>query len=68
MNCYGCGRALKSQKSRELGYGPVCYKKIFGTSAKIRGLPKKESTDDFPYYNIPGQMTLDDYLNSDKGE
>ena len=68
MNCQGCGRALKSQKSRELGYGPVCYKKIFGTSAKIRGLSKRESTDDFPYYEIPGQMTMDDYLNSDNGK
>lgn len=68
MNCQGCGRALKSQKSREFGYSPVCYKKLFGTSAKIRGLPKKESADDCPYYDIPGQMTLDDYLNSDEGK
>lgn len=68
MNCQGCGRTLKSQKSRELGYGPVCYKKIFGTSAKIRGLPKKESADGIPYYEIPGKMTLDDYLNKGKGE
>lgn len=68
MNCQVCGRALKSHKSRELGYGPICYKKIFGTSAKSRGLLKNESADDYPYYEIPGQMTLDDYLNSNEGK
>lgn len=25
--CIRCGRKLKSQSSREVGFGPVCYKK-----------------------------------------
>ena len=27
MNCKICGRVLKSDKSKEMGFGPVCYKK-----------------------------------------
>jgi Family of unknown function (DUF6011) len=26
--CGRCGRPLKTEKSRELGYGPVCIRKI----------------------------------------
>ena len=29
MKCSICGRKLRNPKSRELGYGPVCYKKAF---------------------------------------
>ena len=27
MNCKRCGRVLKTEKSREIGFGPVCHKK-----------------------------------------
>lgn len=65
MICLKCGRILKSEKSRELGYGPVCYKSLFGSARKSR--PKKQPmpTDDFPYYDIPGQMSLDDFLRDE---
>ena len=29
MTCLGCGRTLKSEKSIQIGYGPVCYRKMF---------------------------------------
>ena len=28
--CMECGRKLRSQQSKEVGYGPVCYKRVFG--------------------------------------
>ncbi len=66
MKCEICGRTLKSDKSRELGFGPVCYKKVYGsrgnrkkTSSKI----SKNSAEVPEHYDIPGQMNLEDYLN-----
>lgn len=29
MTCLGCGRTLKSEKSIQIGYGPVCYRRMF---------------------------------------
>lgn len=26
--CMECGRKLRSQQSKEVGYGPVCYKRV----------------------------------------
>ena len=50
--CMECGRKLRSQQSKEVGYGPVCYKRVFGTSMRIRDGDSKTGTasDDFPYY------------------
>lgn len=63
--CYECGRALKSQKSRELGYGPICYKKIFGNTIINRNTKKMSSGNPYPInYDIPGQMYLEDYLHN----
>ncbi len=63
MKCMACGRLLKSQQSKKLGYGPVCHKKIFGTS--LRSSKKVAPLKfDIPSYDIPGQMTLDDYLQT----
>lgn len=36
MTCLGCGRTLKSEKSIQIGYGPVC---IEGCSLEKRRLP-----------------------------
>lgn len=68
MKCYACGRDLKSAASREAGYGPVCYKKMFGKSLRIRDGDRqiRTSTDDFPYYDIPGQMSIEDFLGNDE--
>lgn len=63
MICSICGRRLKSAKSRELGYGPVCYKRTFG-SVKLRGHKENSSAEEMPYYDIPGQITIEEYLKS----
>lgn len=67
MLCSVCGRRLKSRKSKEIGYGPVCYKKAFGVlaggSSKDNGVLHADS---IPYYDIPGQMTIEDYLGKNE--
>lgn len=65
MMCSLCGKPLKSINSIQIGYGPVCYRKIFGCSMKSKK-EKSFSIDNFPYYDIPGQMTLEDYLEDNK--
>lgn len=52
----------------KVGYGPVCYKRVFGTSMRIRDGDKKTGTasDDFPYYEIPGQMSIEDFIKADE--
>lgn len=40
--CMECGRKLRSQQSKEVGYGPVCYKRVFGTSMRIRDGDSKQ--------------------------
>lgn len=42
--CMECGRKLRSQQSKEVGYGPVCYKRVFGTSMRIRDGDSKTGT------------------------
>lgn len=63
MICSICGRRLKSAKSRELGYGPGCYKRTFG-SVKQGGHKENSSAEEMPYYDIPGQITIEEYLKS----
>lgn len=48
----------------ELGYGPVCYKKMFGAVPKSRASArgKTEERGDFHDYMIPGQMEMADFL------
>ena len=64
MICLNCGRKLKSIASREAGYGPVCYRKMFGTSLRSSRKDSISEKTDTPYYNIPGQMTMDEYLQT----
>lgn len=64
MICLNCGRKLKSIASREAGYGPVWYRKMFGTSLRSSRKDSISETTDTPYYNIPGQMTMDEYLQT----
>lgn len=65
MICLNCGRKLRSAASREAGYGPVCYRKMFGTSLRSSRKDSVSVTADTPYYNIPGQMTMDEYQQRD---
>lgn len=64
MICLNCGRKLKSVASREAGYGPVCYRKMFGTNLQSSRKYGVSETDYTPYYNIPGQMTMEEYLQT----
>ena len=68
MICLSCGRVLKSTSSIETGYGPVCYKKKFGSNLHKNSKCGDLSYLDIPYYDIPGQMTLDDYLQAKLSE
>lgn len=66
MTCAMCGRRLRSETSRQLGYGPVCYKKMFGTSARIRADNGRNTvSSEEEEYIIPGQMTLEDFIDSE---
>ena len=70
MMCSICGRKLSNPKSIELGYGPVCYGKVSGSSkaGKKAGKSKKSNLgishqeQQSACYDIPGQMELQDYL------
>lgn len=72
MKCKMCGRALKNTVSRQVGYGPVCYRKMFGNSIFVRSRErstlKQHDTmaGDNTYGLIMGQMKIDDYLQSDR--
>lgn len=66
MKCGICGRKLKNAKSKELGYGPVCYKRKFGIASYTSSrdadasVPSEETAD----YNLPGQISMEDYLQT----
>lgn len=70
MTCLICGRKLSSPKSLELGYGPVCYEKISGSSKTAKKAKKSNKSQtgtshqeqQSTCYDIPGQMELQDYL------
>lgn len=65
MKCSLCGRKLKNEKSQEIGYGPVCYRKIFGSSLKRQNIRDRgRGGKDIPYYDIPGQIEIEEYLKS----
>lgn len=65
MKCSICGRTLRDPKSMELGYGPVCYRRKFGFSPRLRRQSKDTSSDSWMLnYNIPGQITIDEYLQT----
>lgn len=58
-----CGRALKNERSREAGYGPVCYRKVFGGSLPIKYREHTPPADKAAYCGVPGQMKIYDYLH-----
>lgn len=62
MNCEICGRKLKNSNSIELGYGPVCYKKVKVSGEHIKRSKNLTSGLDNINYDIPGQIELEDYL------
>lgn len=60
MLCKACHRVLKTEESKKLGYGPVCYVKIFGKPEKI----KKFDAEEKDSWDIPGQIDLDEWLDT----
>lgn len=36
--CLRCGRILKSDKSREMGYGTICYRKMLASKHTLKSL------------------------------
>lgn len=65
MKCSVCGRRLRDPESMETGYGPICYQKVFGRKrVKMKSREGKDTLKSFPDYDVPGQMTIEDYLCS----
>lgn len=64
MFCAVCGRKLKSEQSKKAGYGPVCYKKKFGDSLQDTSKGNTSKLEDLPCYDIPGQMTIEEYIQT----
>ena len=50
-NCKRCGRTLKSEESRNRGYGSFCYSKVNETTTNIKIETKDEE-------EIDGQIDL----------
>lgn len=64
MKCSICGRKLKNRKSMELGYGPVCYKRKYSIArhSSCRNADMPVSAGDETDHNLPGQISMEDYL------
>lgn len=68
MICGACGRVLKNPDSKKTGYGPVCYKKMFGSPPPKKKESKGKRTDEsegIHDFVIPGQMEISDFLSSE---
>lgn len=68
MKCSICGRKLRNLQSRELGYGPVCYKRKFGPIPYADKKSHHSSLDEVSDYNLPGQISIDEYLQMISGQ
>ncbi len=65
MKCLSCGREIRNQDSIRIGYGPVCYERLFGKRDGQKGQPKqKDGSENRQEKDIPGQMTLTDFFTS----
>ena len=62
MKCSVCGRNLKNPESQKVGYGPVCYKRLFGSNLKSSNKASPSAAEAEVNCYIPGQMLMDDYL------
>lgn len=63
MKCLGCGRKLNNPQSQKIGYGPVCYKRTFGSNTKQgRRTQREPPLKSVGFCKIPGQISIDDYL------
>lgn len=67
MICANCGRKLKSIASKGAGYGPVCYKKLFGISLQNRCKDSTPKTSNISCKILPNQITMEEYLQTISG-
>lgn len=61
MRCSVCGRPLRTEASRKLGMGPVCYEKKFGKPTRTSTPPEEEEE-----ISIPGQMNIFDFIENEQ--
>ncbi len=64
MTCSLCGRRLKNERSQKIGYGPVCYRRMFGSPPKRQSIKNRDSGGE----DIPGQIGIEEYLKSLRDE
>ena len=63
MTCGMCGRVLNNPDSKKMGYGPVCYKKMFGSPPPKEKKEKRSDGCEEPHEDaMPGQMEISDLL------
>lgn len=62
MRCSICGRKLKNPQSRELGYGPICYKRKFGIVPHADHGNTRSSISKIYDDGLPGQISMESYL------
>lgn len=67
MICANCGRKLKRIASKEAGYGPVCYKKLFGISLKCSHQDNALENANVSYHTLQGQITMEEYMQTVSG-
>ena len=53
--CLRCGRKLKSEESRLIGYGKICYKKTFEDRATTLPLFHVKHNDSVPGVNVDSE-------------
>ncbi len=59
MLCKACHRVLKTEESKKIGYGPVCYMKLFGKQGKVGKIDEDKEN-----WEIPGQMDIEQWLDT----
>lgn len=62
MKCRKCGKKIRNPDSVEVGYGPVCYQKIFGGNWKRPRRARDNPEESMVDIQIPGQMELSDFI------
>lgn len=64
MKCLVCGRKLKNPRSINIGYGPICYQKLYGKTLGQGRASKAISNvirNNCKTETLPGQIFLDTY-------
>lgn len=58
-NCLRCGRKLKTESSKELGFGKTCWEKYNSenTYKELFKLPSEDCLTQFGSHNASGEVT-----------